>query len=125
MNTENKAAQQLQHKRNLVAMNNIGDDSKLTKQECLDMMGAAISVQDWNALREIVKSDYEYADVPQDLQKLLHQIDGEGMIVKVLRKNEERELNEIPADMVVDLDDVKLLSAGMANNDQFLDDSEG
>lgn len=106
-NSTNTILQREQHKRNLIIARQLGDDSTLTRQECLDLMESAISVNDWNALREIVKQDYEFALIPSDMQKLLHEIDGGGMIVRVLKTNEAREFGEVPADMVVDLDDIK------------------
>lgn len=120
LNSRNTELQREQHKRNLIMAGQLGDDSTLTRQECLDLMAAAISVQDWNALREIVKADYEFASIPSDMQKLLHEIDGNGLIVKALKANEKREFGEVPADMVVDLDDVR---AGRFED--TLDDSEG
>lgn len=76
------------------------EEGKLTKEECIAMMASAQSVADWNALRDIVKRDYELAEFPNQLNSLMGEIDGSGMIDRVLKANSVKEFSPVPDDMI-------------------------
>ncbi len=63
------------------------DEETLTELECISMMESALTVEDWNALRDLVRRDFEFKHLPNEMRKLMTKIDGEGLIVKVLGKD--------------------------------------
>lgn len=93
------------------ATEEFNDGTTLTRHECISMMESAISVNDWNALREIVKRDYENKHNPTLMHALLHEIDGTGMIVRALEDNANKQY-QLPVILEETVDNT-------------LDDSEG
>lgn len=86
----------------------LADDQKQVDwhyDECVDIMRTAKSVDDWNALRELVQINYirkEFGDNKRQpiLTELMIEIDSKGLIVEVLgRDDKSNYTNVVPVNL--------------------------